>query len=205
MAGDDRTVSRCRTGAVLCSIRLLSTCHFVPGDAVLLLVKSHQHRAAWLGFVFGLGLFGAGASWVYVSIHEFGFMPAPLAAFLVFLFVAYLALFPALAGWLQARVSKPGVYRLLFAAPVFWVLMEWLRGWLMTGFPWLNLGYSQSDSPVNEPGTTGRCLWYQPGNRYIGSPVGCNGGLQRNIQTAASCHDWRGYYSRLGPSSITLC
>lgn len=103
-------------------------------------------RAAWLGFVFGLGLFGAGASWVYISIHEFGFMPAPLAAFLVFLFVAYLALFPALAGWLQARLSKPGIYRLLFAAPVFWVLMEWLRGWLMTGFPWLNLGYSQSDS-----------------------------------------------------------
>jgi apolipoprotein N-acyltransferase len=103
-------------------------------------------RAAWLGFLFGLGLFGAGASWVYVSIHEFGFMPAPLAAVLVFLFVSYLALFPALAGWLQARALKPGVSRLLFAAPVFWVLMEWLRGWLMTGFPWLHLGYSQSNS-----------------------------------------------------------
>ncbi len=103
-------------------------------------------RSAWLGFVFGLGLFGAGASWVYISIHEFGFMPAPLAAFLVFLFVACLSLFPAAAGWLQARVMKPGAYRLLFAVPVFWVLMEWLRGWLMTGFPWLNLGYSQSNS-----------------------------------------------------------
>mgnify|MGYP000243216103 CR=1 FL=1 len=111
--------------------------------------KVTSTRAAWLGFVFGLGLFGAGASWVYVSIHEFGFMPAPLAAFLVFLFVAYLALFPALAGWLQARVSKPGVYRLLFAAPVFWVLMEWLRGWLMTGFPWLNLGYSLTTSRLS--------------------------------------------------------
>ncbi len=105
-------------------------------------------RAAWLGFLFGLGLFGAGASWVYVSIHEFGFMPAPLAAVLVFLFVSFLALFPAVAGWLQARVMKPGVYRLLFAAPVFWVLMEWLRGWLMTGFPWLHLGYSQSNSTL---------------------------------------------------------
>ncbi|MFW2439704.1 MAG: apolipoprotein N-acyltransferase [Arenicellales bacterium] len=105
-------------------------------------------RAAWLGFLFGLGLFGAGASWVYVSIHEFGFMPAPLAAVLVFLFVSYLAMFPAVAGWLQARALKPGVYRLLFAAPVFWVLMEWLRGWLMTGFPWLHLGYSQSNSPL---------------------------------------------------------
>lgn len=110
--------------------------------------KASSARAAWLGFLFGLGLFGAGASWVYVSIHEFGFMPAPLAAILVFLFVAYLALFPAIAGWLQARFIQPGVYRLLFAAPVFWVLMEWLRGWLMTGFPWLHLGYSQSNSPL---------------------------------------------------------
>ncbi len=103
-------------------------------------------RAAWLGFLFGLGLFGAGASWVYVSIHEFGFMPAPLAAVLVFIFVAILSLFPALAGWLQARLSAPGYFRLVFAIPVFWVLTEWLRGWLMTGFPWLNLGYSQSNS-----------------------------------------------------------
>ena len=110
--------------------------------------KAPGARAAWLGFVFGLGLFGAGASWVYVSIHEFGFMPAPLAAFLVFLFVAYLALFPAVAGLIQARLIQPGIYRLLFAAPVFWVLMEWLRGWLMTGFPWLHLGYSQSNSPL---------------------------------------------------------
>jgi len=103
-------------------------------------------RSAWLGFVFGFGLFGTGASWVYVSIHEFGFMPAPLAAFFVFLFVAFLSFFPAAAGWLQARAAQAGVYRLLFAMPVFWVLMEWLRGWLLTGFPWLHLGYSQSNS-----------------------------------------------------------
>ncbi|MCK5360530.1 MAG: apolipoprotein N-acyltransferase, partial [Gammaproteobacteria bacterium] len=103
-------------------------------------------RSAWLGFLFGLGLFGAGASWVYVSIHEFGFMPAPLAAFLVFLFVAVLSIFPAIAGGMQARIAKPGIVRLLFAIPVFWVLMEWLRGWLLTGFPWLHLGYSQSNS-----------------------------------------------------------
>jgi apolipoprotein N-acyltransferase len=103
-------------------------------------------RSARLGFIFGIGLFGAGASWVYVSIHEFGFMAAPLAAVLVFLFVAMLSILPALAGWFQALAVKPGIYRLLFAVPVFWVLMEWLRGWLMTGFPWLHLGYSQSNS-----------------------------------------------------------
>lgn len=105
-------------------------------------------EAAWLGFLFGVGLFGAGASWVYVSVHEFGNMPAPMAAFFVFLFVCYLSLFPAMAGWMQARLAPPGITRLLLAAPSLWVLFEWLRGWLMTGFPWLHLGYTQTGSPL---------------------------------------------------------
>ena len=104
--------------------------------------------AARQGFLFGLGLFGAGASWVYVSVHEFGNMPAPMAAFFVFMFICYLALFPAMAGWLQARLAPAGLARLVFAAPAAWVLFEWLRGWLMTGFPWLHLGYTQTGSPL---------------------------------------------------------
>ncbi len=96
-------------------------------------------RAAWLGWCYGMGLFGAGASWVYVSIHEFGNMPAPLAASMVVLFVAYLALFPALAGWVAARLFPAGSVRLLLAVPALWVISEWLRGWLLSGFPchWL--------------------------------------------------------------------
>ena len=105
-------------------------------------------RAAWLGFLFGLGLFGAGASWVYVSIHEFGNMPAPMAGLFVFLFVCYLSLYPAAAGWLQARLAAPGVVRLVVLAPALWVLAEWMRGWVMTGFPWLHLGYTQTGSPL---------------------------------------------------------
>src|ERR1043165_4047464 len=61
-------------------------------------------RAFWSGYAFGLGLFGAGVSWVYVSLHTFGAMPLPLAALATFLFCAFLALFPAAAGWLQARI-----------------------------------------------------------------------------------------------------
>jgi len=64
-------------------------------------------RAFWTGFLFGLGLFGAGVSWVYVSLHRFGGMPAPVAAFATFGFCAFLALFPALAGWAQARLARP--------------------------------------------------------------------------------------------------
>jgi apolipoprotein N-acyltransferase len=108
-------------------------------------------RAAWLGFLFGLGLFGGGVSWVYVSLHTFGGMPAAMAVLATLAFCAYLALFPALAGSLQARLPRSTAVpwpRLLLAMPALWLLGEWLRGWLLTGFPWLGLGYAQSDSAL---------------------------------------------------------
>ena len=104
-------------------------------------------RAAFkLGFWFGLGLFLAGVSWVYVSLNRFGGMPAPLAGFATLAFCAFLALFPALAGWTQARLAPPA-WRPL-AAPALWVLAEWLRGWILTGFPWLNVGTAAIDTPL---------------------------------------------------------
>ena len=106
-------------------------------------------RAGWLGFLFGLGMFGAGVSWVYVSLHTFGNMAAPLAGVAVFGFVALLAVFPALAGWLQTFLSGLSpTLRLLLVMPAAWLLTEWLRGWVLTGFPWLSLGYSQMDWPL---------------------------------------------------------
>jgi len=101
------------------------------------------HQAALAGFAFGMGLHLAGVSWVYVSLHQFGHMPAPLAALATVLFCAYLALFPAAAGWLALRLAPEGMPRLLAAMPAAFVLLEWVRGWLFTGFPWLVAGYSQ--------------------------------------------------------------
>jgi apolipoprotein N-acyltransferase len=106
-------------------------------------------RAAWRGWLFGLGLFGAGASWVRESF-EFSEVPPAAAVALTALFVAYLAAYPALLGYAQAhgrRAIGRGT-RLLLALPAGWVLAEWLRGWLLTGFPWLALGYSQIDTPL---------------------------------------------------------
>jgi apolipoprotein N-acyltransferase len=104
--------------------------------------------AAALGFAFGAGLFGVGASWVYVSLHDFGMMPAPLAALATFLFCAILSLYPAAAGWCYARLRARPWAAALLAFPAVWTLSEWLRGWVFTGFPWLAVGYSETDSPL---------------------------------------------------------
>jgi len=100
-------------------------------------------QAALSGYAFGLGYFLAGVSWVFVSLHEFGSMPVVLAAIATFLFCAYLAVFPAAAGWIAVRLAGAApARRLALAAPLF-VAGEWLRGTLFTGFPWLTVGTSQ--------------------------------------------------------------
>jgi apolipoprotein N-acyltransferase len=106
-------------------------------------------RAFLLGLAYGLGLFLAGVSWVYVSMSTFGGMPAPIAALATFLFCAFFALWPAAALSLGARLAAPGWMRLALALPAAWALLEWTRGWVFTGFPWLALGYSQApESPL---------------------------------------------------------
>jgi apolipoprotein N-acyltransferase len=100
------------------------------------------------GFAFGAGLFGVGASWVYVSLHDFGMMPAPLAAIGTLAYCAILALYPAAAGWCLARLRLDRAVSALLAFPALWTIFEWLRGWIFTGVSWLALGYSQVDSPL---------------------------------------------------------
>ena len=105
-------------------------------------------NAAWLGFAFGLGLFGAGISWIYVALHDYGDMSMLLALPATVLFVAFLALFTALAGYAQARFPAAHGLRIMLVMPAAWVSVEWLRGMIFTGFPWLTLGYAHSGSPL---------------------------------------------------------
>jgi len=112
-----------------------------------LLQDISPRRALWRGFLFGFGMFGAGTSWVVISIHEFGHTPLPLALFLTVLLVAYLALFPALFAGVLARFRVfESPLAMLLIAPALWTGLEWLRGTLFTGFPWLNIGYTQIDT-----------------------------------------------------------
>jgi apolipoprotein N-acyltransferase len=104
--------------------------------------------ASALGFAFGAGHFLVGVSWVYVSLHHFGGLFAPLAALATLVFCAILAAYPAAVGWAQAKLAVPLPVRLMLIIPALWTLAEWVRGWLFTGFPWLALGYSQLDGPL---------------------------------------------------------
>ena len=105
-------------------------------------------RAAWRGFLFGFGLYGAGVYWVYISLHSYGNAPPVFAAFTTLILVLYLALYPALAGYFLNRVwSRGGAIAALAFIAAFWTLLDWLRSWIfLGGFPWLALGYSQTDS-----------------------------------------------------------
>ena len=102
-----------------------------------------RRAAALTGFAFGLGFFLAGVSWVYVSLHDFGAMPAPLAAILTLLFCCILALYPAAIGYLYSALGTRSALSTLMVVPALWTLADWVRGWLFTGFPWLSLGYAQ--------------------------------------------------------------
>ncbi len=106
-------------------------------------------RAAWRGLLFGLGSFGAGISWVYISLHSFGDAPLPFAILANLILILAMSLYPAAVGWLAVRLApRPRAVRRLLLAPAVWGLGEWLRSWLLTGFPWLSLGYSQIDAPL---------------------------------------------------------
>ena len=123
----------------------------VLGLAGLFILWSHaasSRAAASIGFAFGLGLFGVGVSWVYIALSIFGQMPAVVAGLATLLFCAWLALFPAATGLICARFARPATGERLALAAAAWAVTEWLRSWLLSGMPWLSVGYAQVHAPL---------------------------------------------------------
>lgn len=111
-------------------------------------------RAAWLAWWFGLGYFGVGISWVYVAIYVFGLSSIVASVLLTFLAINVLTAYLALQGYLSVLfIQKLNIVNrkiiIIIVFPIFWVLLEWFRGWFLTGFPWLSLGYSQTGSVLS--------------------------------------------------------
>lgn len=140
---------------------VLLTFSFAPYDfsyfAVIALVFFYgfcalqtASRSAVTGYLFGLGLFGSGIWWVYISIHDFGGADPFFAGLLTFLLVALWALFPAMTAYLSSKVfTMAGVWFKILALGLIWVAVEYVRGhWLLNGFPWLQVAYSQLYTPL---------------------------------------------------------
>ena len=109
-------------------------------------VSVSPRDAGWLSFYFGFGLFLSGTYWIYISVVVFGEAPPWIALVLMLGLVLIMSAWLFLAGWLISRFSHGEPWLLLLVAPAAWVFIEWLRGWVLTGFPWLAIGYSQVDS-----------------------------------------------------------
>lgn len=119
-------------------------------------------RRAGTGFAYGLGLFTVGVHWIYISLHDHGGMPAPIAGLALLGFAAFCALIPAVAGALSRRLPPASPARTaLLTLPAAWTLLEWSRTWFCTGFPWLAAGYSQVPGPL--------AIWLPWGGVYTAS------------------------------------
>jgi len=109
-------------------------------------------RQALIAWLYGFGWAACGVHWLFISMHDYGGMAAWMAALAVALLAAVLGLFAVaavrLAHWLRQRWQSSETVLLLLLLPAAWALMEWVRGWFFTGFPWLTSGYAHNAGPL---------------------------------------------------------
>ena len=118
-----------------------------PALLMALWQDAPPRHAAALGFWFNAGTFSVGTYWLYISIRQIGGAPLWIAFLAMGGLVGVLCLYGTLLGWAIARyLPTGGAVRWMLAVPAAWVLEEWFRGWFLTGFPWLSLGYSQTST-----------------------------------------------------------
>lgn len=111
--------------------------------------NERPRRAFLLGWLFGFAEFAFGVYWIYISIHLIGGAPIWLAVLMLAVLVAIMGLFSGTVLWAAAYLAPArGWRRYVVALPALWALLEWVRSWIASGFPWLAAGYSQIDSPL---------------------------------------------------------
>ena len=94
----------------------------------------------WMtGFVSFLGIL----YWIIVAVHTYGNVPSILSGLILLLLVAYLGLFFATFAFLHRLLQKRFGFHIVILVPFLWVSLEHLRSFLLTGFPWANVGHSQ--------------------------------------------------------------
>lgn len=170
-----------------------------PLSLALWMGLSMERRGFLTGYLYGLGLFLTGVSWISVSMIEHGGASLQLGWLMTAAFACGLAIFPGLAsaGFARWHGRWPGLFGQIVLLSALWVTMEALRSWLLTGFPWLLIGYSALDSPfegylswLGTYGTSaiialsagaGLILWRSRQLQWVLLPVAlCAGGLGLN-------------------------
>lgn len=143
-------VAGCLTTLAFAPFDLTWLIFFTVALAFYLWDKLSAKQALISGWLFGLGLQCTGVSWIYYSLHVHGSAPVFFAIILVFLLCCYLSIYTALAAYAVNRYlpDNPALRFLLFY-PASWVVFEWLQGYVMTGFSWMQLGYTQIDLPLS--------------------------------------------------------
>lgn len=116
-----------------------------PACLLWLWHKATVKQAFWRGMLYGIGLFGFGTYWIYISLYQFANVPWLGAIAMTSILIIGMSLYPALLGWFIVRYFPTSLSKSI-AFPTLWTLTEWLRSWILTGFPWLNLGCSQTDA-----------------------------------------------------------
>lgn len=111
--------------------------------------KNSAIDASLSAYAYGFGMFAIGVNWLHISINLFGGVNLAGAYVITFMLVAFLSLYPALLAYLYQRFfGNKSIFVFLIIMPTLWTLSEWFRSWIFTGFPWLNVGYSQIDTPT---------------------------------------------------------
>ena len=146
-------------GAALAALGALQTLAFVAtwawwlplltGALLVLRLRASPTaaRAAWLGWCFGTAWLCAGTWWLFISMHRYGHLPAPLAAAAVLALSGFLSLYLAAAAAAFRRWARGGWADVALWAAV-WLLAEVARALIFTGFPWVASGYAQIDGPL---------------------------------------------------------
>lgn len=117
----------------------------------LVLQQTSVKRSMLIGWAYSFGWIACGVHWLYISMHRYGGMPSWMAVLAVIALALGLGVFAALAtgigGWFRQRGAS-ATASLLIIFPALWTLSEWLRGWVLTGFPWIVSGYAHTNSPL---------------------------------------------------------
>ncbi len=112
-----------------------------PAVLYLCLNQRSALQAFWIGQAYGFGLWCVGAFWLYTSIHDYGDTSPPIALLMIAFVGTVMGLFTAIQALLYRKYITDGP--LTFAA--FWSISEWCKTWILTGFPWLFVGYGMTE------------------------------------------------------------